>query len=109
MSSTRHGSRLEDQQREAQDASEEYEELQRRAEEEIVRLQEIEKQRLHDVAVQAALAAQRRERERQIAADAEAAAPGAARGGAVERGRRRRAVGDGPTGGPRSRRACDLR
>ncbi len=65
--------RLEDQQREAQAASEEYAELQRRAEEEIVSLQEIEKQRLHDEAVQAALAAQRRERERQIAAEAEAA------------------------------------
>ena len=65
--------RLEDQQREAQAASEEYQDLQRRAEEEIVRLQEIEKQRLHDEGVQAALAAQRRERERQIAAEAEAA------------------------------------
>ena len=65
--------RLEDQQREAEDASEEYSELQRRAEEEIVQLQEIEKQRLHDEGVQAALAAQRRERERQIAAEAEAA------------------------------------
>ena len=65
--------RLEDQQRDAQAASEEYAELQRRAEEEIVSLQEIEKQRLHDEGVQAALAAQRRERERQIAAEAEAA------------------------------------
>jgi murein DD-endopeptidase MepM/ murein hydrolase activator NlpD len=63
--------RLEDQQREAHEASEEYEELQRRAEEEIVLLQEIEKQRLHDEGVQAALAAQRREREREIAAENE--------------------------------------
>ena len=63
---------LEDQQQEARDATEEYEELRRRAEEEIVRLQEIEEQRLHDVAVQKALAAQRREREAEIAADAEA-------------------------------------
>ncbi|HEX4983447.1 MAG TPA: peptidoglycan DD-metalloendopeptidase family protein [Ilumatobacteraceae bacterium] len=63
--------RLEDQQREAQEASEEFDELRRRAEEEIVLLQEIEEQRLHDEGVQAALAAQRREREREIAAENE--------------------------------------
>jgi peptidoglycan LD-endopeptidase LytH len=64
---------LEDQQQEARDATEEYEELRRRAEAEIVLLQEIEEQRLQDVAVQKALAEQRRQREAQIAADAEAA------------------------------------
>ena len=63
---------LEDQQQEARDATEEYEELRRRAEEEIVLLQEIEEQRLHDVAVQKALAEQRRQREAEIAAAAEA-------------------------------------
>lgn len=63
--------RLEDQQGEAQEASEEYEELQRRAEEEIVLLQEIEKQRLHDEGVQAALAKQRERREREIAVENE--------------------------------------
>ena len=69
---------LEDQQREAQDASEEYEELRRQAEAQIVHLQEVEQQRLQDEAVQAALAAQRRERERQIAADTERQAAAAA-------------------------------
>ncbi len=64
---------LEEQQQEAEDATEEYDELRRRAEEEIVLLQEIEEQRLHDVAVQKALAEQRRQREAQIAADEEAA------------------------------------
>jgi peptidoglycan LD-endopeptidase LytH len=64
---------LEDQQQEARDATEEYEELRRRAEAEIVLLKEIEEQRLQDVAVQKALAEQRRQREAQIAADAEAA------------------------------------
>jgi murein DD-endopeptidase MepM/ murein hydrolase activator NlpD len=63
--------RLEDQQREAQEATEEYEELRRRAEEEIVQLQEIEEQRLQDEEVQAALAAQRLVREREIAAEAD--------------------------------------
>jgi murein DD-endopeptidase MepM/ murein hydrolase activator NlpD len=61
---------LEDQQQEARDATEEYEELRQRAEEEIVLLQEIEEQRLHDVAVQKALAEQRRQREAEIAAAA---------------------------------------
>jgi murein DD-endopeptidase MepM/ murein hydrolase activator NlpD len=65
--------RLEDQQREAREATEQYEELRRRAEEQIVQLQEIEEQRLQDVAVQEALAAQRHERELEIAAEAEAA------------------------------------
>lgn len=63
--------RLEDQQSEAEDATLEYEELRRRAEEEIVRLEEIEEQRLHEEGVQAALAAQRVVREREIAAEAE--------------------------------------
>jgi murein DD-endopeptidase MepM/ murein hydrolase activator NlpD len=63
--------RLEDQQREAQDATVEYEQLRRRAEEEIVRLQEIEAQRLEDEGVKAALAAQREAREREIAAEAD--------------------------------------
>lgn len=63
--------RLEDQQSEAEDATLEYEELRLRAEEEIVRLEEIEEQRLHEEGVQAALAAQRLVREREIAAEAE--------------------------------------
>jgi peptidoglycan LD-endopeptidase LytH len=62
---------LEDQQQEAEQATEDYEDLRRRAEEEIVQLQEIESQRLQDEAVQAALAAQRLVREREIAAEAE--------------------------------------
>jgi peptidoglycan LD-endopeptidase LytH len=63
--------RLEDQQSEAEDATLEYEELRRRAEEEIARLEEIEEQRLHEEGVQAALAAQRLVREREIAAEAD--------------------------------------
>ena len=91
-------SRLEDQRREAQDASEEYQDLQRRAEEEIVRLQEIEKQRLHDEGVQAALAAQRREPRAPDRRRSRSGTPGAGRGGRVERGHRRCNVGVGPTG-----------
>jgi peptidoglycan LD-endopeptidase LytH len=61
------------QREEAEDARSEYETLKQRAEEEVLRLQRIEQERLRDEAVRAALEAQRQERLRQEAARAAAA------------------------------------
>ena len=99
--------RLEDQQRDAQAASEEYPELQRRAEEEIVqppgdREAAPARRRCAGRACRATARARASDRSR-----SRGRAPGADRGGTDERGRRRRAVGVGPTGRrPGGSRTC---
>jgi murein DD-endopeptidase MepM/ murein hydrolase activator NlpD len=69
---------LQRQRTETEEALAEWDELRERAEAEVLKLQEIEEQRLQDEAVREALEAQRAERLRQEAADAAAAAEAAA-------------------------------
>lgn len=105
--------RLQDQRAEAQRAREQYGVLRQQAEEEVLRLQEVERQRLQDAAVQHELdriRSEREERERQERATAEAANEAAASGGS---GGDEGASGSGggspaPVSGPPPGMACPV-